>query len=135
MLGDFVCVCTYWYIVCTYWYMNSCVAALCLRSPPPHPPPPPPPGKKAGDDKRLSKELEKHMKEKIGASPTNSYGTSPSFGVLSDVGVRRTLVDLICTMNASFPDYDFSGVGPDHFQKEGSVSLVRNKVRCLPLLL
>eukprot|EP00752_Nemacystus_decipiens_P012322 g10925.t1 len=57
-----------------------------------------------------------------------SFGTSPSFGVLTDVGVRRTLVDLICTMNASFPDYDFSGVRPDNFEKEASVSLVRNKV-------
>lgn len=112
--------------------------------------------KKAGDDKRLSKELERHMKEKVSASlsssppeatatntlsrvvrssstssstSTSAYGTSPSFGAsLADVGVRRTLVDLICTMNASFPDYDFSGVRPDHFDKEASVSLVRNKV-------
>lgn len=83
--------------------------------------------KKAGDDKRFSKELERHMKEKMATSPA-SYGTSPSFGELADVGVRRTLVDLICTMNASFPDYDFSGMRPDHFQKEASVSFVRNKV-------
>lgn len=67
------------------------------------------------------------MKEKMSASPA-SYGTSPSFGELADVGVRKILVDLICTMNASFPDYDFSGVRPDHFQKESSVSLARNKV-------
>ena len=86
------------------------------------------PGKKAGDDKRFSKELERHMREKLSASPA-SYGTSPSFGVMTEPGVRRTLVDLICTMNASFPDHDFSGVRPDHFQKEPSVSLVRNKVR------
>lgn len=88
-------------------------------------------GKKAGDDKRLSKELERHMKEKMNASP-DSYGTSPSFGELADVGVRRTLVDLICTMNASFPDYDFSGIRPDNFQKEASVSFVRNRVSFHP---
>ena len=63
------------------------------------------------------------------STSTSAYGTSPSFGAsLADVGVRRTLVDLICTMNASFPDYDFSGVRPDNFDKEASVSLVRNKV-------
>ncbi|CAN0405456.1 unnamed protein product, partial [Ectocarpus sp. 8 AP-2014] len=76
--------------------------------------------KKAGDDKRLSKELERQL--------SASLPTPSRFGVLTDVGVRRTLVDLICTMNASFPDYDFSGVRPDSFDKEASVSLVRNKV-------
>ncbi|CAM9984731.1 unnamed protein product [Ectocarpus sp. 13 AM-2016] len=123
--------------------------------------------KKAGDDKRLSKELERQLSASLptpsrsssassaastaAVTPTTTtpaaggftaggsgggaaaaaaaFGTSPSFGVLTDVGVRRTLVDLICTMNASFPDYDFSGVRPDSFDKEASVSLVRNKVR------
>ncbi|CBJ32397.1 conserved unknown protein [Ectocarpus siliculosus] len=121
--------------------------------------------KKAGDDKRLSKELERQLSASLptpsrsssapsaasaaavtpttttpaaggftagggggGAAAGAAFGTSPSFGVLTDVGVRRTLVDLICTMNASFPDYDFSGVRPDSFDKEASVSLVRNKV-------
>ncbi|CAN0427963.1 unnamed protein product [Pylaiella littoralis] len=134
--------------------------------------------KKAGDDKRLSKELERQLSASLPTRPSRlssvssstsattaashappgaaaaaavsagggskgegaaaaataaaasaaAYGTSPSFGVLTDVGVRRTLVDLICTMNASFPDYDFSGMRPDNFEKEVSVSLVRNKV-------
>ncbi|CAM9432893.1 unnamed protein product [Chrysoparadoxa australica] len=83
--------------------------------------------KKAGDDKKLSKTLEASMKE-LGESPA-SYGSSPNFGRLSDASVRRILIDLICTMNASFPDYDFSSVTPEHFAQERSVESVMRGVQ------
>ncbi|CAN0150568.1 unnamed protein product, partial [Discosporangium mesarthrocarpum] len=90
--------------------------------------------KKAGDDKRFSKALEQQILEKsvgsgAGASPGGgACGTSPSFGLLTEPHVRRTLVDLISTMNATFPDYDFSSMTPDHFEKEPGMTAVQNEV-------
>lgn len=40
---------------------------------------------------------------------------STSLGDLSTNSTRRLLIDLISTLNASFPDYDFSVVKPDSF--------------------
>lgn len=85
------------------------------------------PGKKAGDDKKMAKHLQQHLQQ-LGSSPQSGPGTSPNFGSLSDAGTRRVLIDLICTMNASFPDYDFSDITPDHFAKKhgGVNSVVRS---------
>jgi Maf1 regulator len=80
-------------------------------------------GKKATDDKKLSKRLEQQMVE-LSQSP----GTSPNFGPLKDASVRRTLIDLITTMNAHFPDYDFSAATADHFRKLVSPAKVMEKV-------
>jgi Maf1 regulator len=56
-------------------------------------------------------------------------GTScPNFGQLSTTSVRRTLIDLILTMNAHFPDYDFSGAGVDHFVRHADAGRVINAV-------
>lgn len=41
-----------------------------------------------------------------------------SIGTLSESSTRRLLIDLISTLNASFPDYDFSSLRPEHFTKE-----------------
>lgn len=38
-----------------------------------------------------------------------------SLGDLGSTGSRRLLIDLISTLNASFPDYDFSSATPDSF--------------------
>ena len=37
---------------------------------------------------------------------------------MSDPHTRRLLVHLICTLNASFPDYDFSTLKPENFTHE-----------------
>lgn len=50
------------------------------------------------------KELERPVRER-----------ASSLGDLSSNSTRRLLIDLISTLNASFPDYDFSSVSPDAF--------------------
>ena len=40
------------------------------------------------------------------------------YGDFSIVGTRRLMTDLILTLNASFPDYDFANVRPSHFSKQ-----------------
>lgn len=57
-------------------------------------------------------------------------GSSP-LGPLSDSTTRRLLIDLISTMNASFPDHDFSGCRPEQFTRELHVNQVKRRV-CLP---
>lgn len=71
--------------------------------------------KRAGEDKKLMKKLEQQYNEEIATSPCSF--DSP-LGALSDSSSRRLLIDLISTLNASFPDYDFSSLRPDQFTKE-----------------
>lgn len=40
-----------------------------------------------------------------------------TLGDFSEMGTRRLMTDLILTLNASFPDYDFSNVKPSQFEK------------------
>jgi hypothetical protein len=40
-----------------------------------------------------------------------------TLGDFSELGTRRLMTDLILTLNASFPDYDFSNVKPSQFEK------------------
>ena len=74
--------------------------------------------KLAGDDKRVSKSLEQHYIDELqtldmsGDSSLDTSGDSAGMGTspigpLSDSSSRRTLINLILTLNASFPDYDF----------------------------
>ena len=62
--------------------------------------------KKAGPDKKLSKALEQQYAEEPASLPSEMLGTSP-LGSLAHAATRKLLIDLISTMNASFPDYDF----------------------------
>lgn len=55
------------------------------------------------------------------------YSYSP-LGNFHDSSTRRLMTDLILTLNASFPDYDFSNVRPSHFSRMSSSSLVMNRV-------
>lgn len=54
-------------------------------------------------------------------------GSSP-LGPLSESTTRRLLIDLISTMNASFPDHDFSGMRPEQFCKVPDYSIVMSTV-------
>lgn len=59
----------------------------------------------------------------------NMKGLSPSpIGSLMDSSTRKLLINLITTMNASFPDYDFTNVKPEQFEKEPNVMLVINTI-------
>lgn len=40
-----------------------------------------------------------------------------TIGDFSEISTRKLMTDLILTLNASFPDYDFSNVKPNQFQK------------------
>jgi len=109
--------------------------------------------KKAGSDKKLYKSLEQQYQVELSKSPnthtnselsasydeietgsswgSSSYGqmtgTSP-FGPLESSSSRRTLIDLISLLNASFPDYDFQKLKPEHFRKELNAYMVMNSI-------
>ncbi|KAF9433453.1 RNA polymerase III-inhibiting protein maf1 [Entomortierella beljakovae] len=89
--------------------------------------------KAAGADKKLYKQIE--IKYDPSNSPPDEDGVGSSFrniispfGPLDQPASRRTLFYLIGTLNASFPDYDFSDAKPEQFRKEPSVSMVVNSV-------
>jgi hypothetical protein len=66
--------------------------------------------KMTSQDKRFAKALEKQYAEDV------DLATSASpLGPLDDPSTRRLLANLILTMNASFPDYDFSSIKPAQF--------------------
>ncbi|KAJ8603362.1 hypothetical protein CTAYLR_004297 [Chrysophaeum taylorii] len=71
--------------------------------------------KRAGEDKKLSKKLEAQYNDELETSPSQQQ-QSP-LGTLEDASTRRLLIDLISTMNASFPDHDFSSLRPDQFTR------------------
>jgi hypothetical protein len=47
----------------------------------------------------------------------DSISPKTTLGDFSELSTRRLMTDLILTLNASFPDYDFSNVKPDQFHK------------------
>jgi hypothetical protein len=89
--------------------------------------------KDTGEDKQLRKELESKLLEEIEELKTPEYSFSSSivspFGPLDQTASRRTFFYLIATLNAVFPDYDFSGMRHEVFNKLPSVSMVQNTVQ------
>ncbi|KAF9087695.1 RNA polymerase III-inhibiting protein maf1 [Mortierella sp. GBA35] len=93
--------------------------------------------KAAGADKKLFKQLENKYDPTTAASNNNILSPpdddsirniiSP-FGPMDQPASRKTLFYLIGTLNASFPDYDFSDTKPEHFRKEPSVGIVVNSI-------
>lgn len=49
---------------------------------------------------------------------TSSVIVPSALGDFQEIGTRRLMTDLILTLNASFPDYDFGNVRPCHFSKK-----------------
>ena len=66
-------------------------------------------------DKKVSKNLQTFYTNEAHGHD-NSTLSPCSIGSLNDISTRKLLINLIATMNATFPDYDFSTIGPDHFQ-------------------
>lgn len=60
------------------------------------------------------------------ASSSSLYSNSP-LGDFSNTCTQRLMTDLILTLNASFPDYDFSSIKPSHFSKLPSSTIVINR--------
>lgn len=90
-------------------------------------------GKSAGADKKLFKQLESKYSFDIANSSFSPEDrqlnnlVSP-FGPLDQAASRKTLFYLLATLNAAFPDYDFSEVRPEQFSKQISTQLVINSV-------
>jgi len=82
--------------------------------------------KRAGEDKKLSKKLDQQYLDECESAP-GSVGSSP-LGALSDSSTRRLLIDLISTMNASFPDHDFSSLRPEQFTREVGAHFVHRSI-------
>lgn len=47
----------------------------------------------------------------------DSISPKTTLGDFSEISTRKLMTDLILTLNASFPDYDFSNIKPNQFQK------------------
>lgn len=47
----------------------------------------------------------------------DSFSPKTTLGDFSEISTRKLMTDLILTLNASFPDYDFSNIKPNQFQK------------------
>eukprot|EP01027_Heterolobosea_sp_BB2_P011290 GEZU01016454.1.p1 GENE.GEZU01016454.1~~GEZU01016454.1.p1 ORF type:complete len:275 (+),score=51.07 GEZU01016454.1:179-1003(+) len=60
-------------------------------------------------------------------SPESPISVSP-FGPLTSSSSRKTLINLISLLNASYPDYDFSNLKPEDFTKESSLDMVMNAI-------
>jgi len=94
--------------------------------------------KKAGQDKKLAKSLELQYQLSNNTEATSSgslkeytfpISCSPiSIGSLADSNTRKLLINLISTMNASFPDYDFSDLKPEQFHKEIDMRMAVNSI-------
>ncbi len=88
--------------------------------------------KRAGEDKKLSKVLEAKIVESLQAeddeAPPTMRKRSSSLGDLNDVSTRRLLIDLIITLNASFPDYDFSNAKTEDVVPQSSLTYVLQRV-------
>jgi len=82
--------------------------------------------KPAGDDKKLYKNLETRFSDDF--EDFGEIAIVSPFGPLTQQASRRTLYYLIATLNASFPDYDFSNVKPEQFCKQPVVPMVVNSI-------
>ncbi|PKK66981.1 repressor of RNA polymerase III transcription MAF1-like [Rhizophagus irregularis DAOM 181602=DAOM 197198] len=89
--------------------------------------------KLAGVDKKLYKHLESQWNSDLSESVSPDHNHSlhdiiSPFGPMDQPSSRRMLFNLIATLNASYPDYDFSDVKPDQFTKHQSVPMVCNYI-------
>jgi len=64
-------------------------------------------------------------------SPSGVTSTSSNGAPLCDVISRKTLFYLISTLNAAFPDYDFTDTRSSEFSKEPNLQYVMNNVDSL----
>lgn len=60
------------------------------------------------------------------SNPTTDFIYSP-LGDFHDSSTQRLMTDLILTLNASFPDYDFSNIRPSHFTRLPSPNIAINR--------
>jgi len=56
----------------------------------------------------------------------DSISPKTTLGDFSEISTRKLMTDLILTLNASFPDYDFSNIKPSQFQKLKMLDVRKN---------
>jgi hypothetical protein len=88
--------------------------------------------KRAGTDKKYAQTLAERYETEVSSSnnapfETSSYA-SGNLGDFHETSTRRLLTDLILTLNASFPDYDFSEVRPANFRCLSSPKVAISRV-------
>eukprot|EP01094_Clydonella_sp_ATCC50884_P017047 TRINITY_DN28_c1_g1_i1.p1 TRINITY_DN28_c1_g1~~TRINITY_DN28_c1_g1_i1.p1 ORF type:complete len:228 (-),score=43.14 TRINITY_DN28_c1_g1_i1:318-1001(-) len=86
--------------------------------------------KPMSEDKKLIRDLTASYEGLLARSPTAMPSTSP-FGPLTEPASRKAFSFLISTLNAAFPNYDFSGVEPEEFTKEANLPMVVNSINTL----
>lgn len=80
--------------------------------------------KPVNKDKKLFRSLETTYKTEASHSPPlpsfldTAQADMTPFGPMQEQSARKTLYLLIGTLNHAFPDYDFSDVRPNHFNRE-----------------
>uniref|UniRef100_A0A7S0BBV0 Repressor of RNA polymerase III transcription n=1 Tax=Rhodosorus marinus TaxID=101924 RepID=A0A7S0BBV0_9RHOD len=85
--------------------------------------------KLAMGDKELSKSLDRRFNEEMERSQRSpQYLSLSPVGPLTESTSRRTLLNLICTLNAAYPDYDFSTLTLDCLTREKSVESVVRRI-------
>ncbi|KAJ3289661.1 RNA polymerase III-inhibiting protein maf1 [Borealophlyctis nickersoniae] len=89
--------------------------------------------KNTEDDKRLKKHVQTNYPDAqmgLGLTPASMSPLSPSSssGPLSQTICRKTLFYLLATLNAAYPDYDFSDVKPESFTRVPTLGMVANNV-------
>ncbi|KAI9314122.1 repressor of RNA polymerase III transcription Maf1 [Dichotomocladium elegans] len=94
--------------------------------------------KSAGADKRLLKQLENKYNPPPDLLTASSISPQAAhlddlhvispFGRLDEATPRKTFFYLLATLNAVFPEHDFSDVRPGQFSKQHSLELVINSV-------
>lgn len=75
--------------------------------------------KRAGEDRAMAKEIQESLDNELKQGIVSSV-TSP-LGPLGSSATRRLLIDLIATLNAAFPDYDFTDLRPENFGHDPDV--------------
>lgn len=68
------------------------------------------------------------------SADSTSATKNTSLGDFQEMGTRRLMTDLILTLNASFPDYDFGDVRPTHFQNVSLREAMRSASERLSVL-
>eukprot|EP01029_Cantina_marsupialis_P028394 TRINITY_DN776103_c0_g1_i1.p1 TRINITY_DN776103_c0_g1~~TRINITY_DN776103_c0_g1_i1.p1 ORF type:complete len:196 (+),score=12.49 TRINITY_DN776103_c0_g1_i1:77-664(+) len=79
--------------------------------------------KRAGADKKVSKILETKFRDTLSSSPANVASWD-----WTSKDTMKTFIDLILSLNALFPDYDFSGAKADDFNIEQDIGAVMSSV-------
>ncbi len=109
-----------WIGTCIAWrpLLILCVAVLVA-----------PAGKLAGADKRAAKEITHAVESELSHHPAPHLSNSMTpLGDLHEASTRQLLVSLITTLNASYPDYDFSDLRAEDFEREASPQATINAV-------